>query len=375
MHTHPALLVPLFSRLFSSLGKLCLQTFRNEPRSRPRRLWRLCQPRSPSIQSPPRPRLTRCVPRCVPRPAPTPSRRPLAATPRLSAAVCAHHTRPHTHISSPHPSHIARVRVCVLTGRVAISRFERQLFYEWTSMTTGRADRLVVGRHEQEQQQHKDAAAAEARAEASRHALKTATRTGFHRARVDLYEGSNLDTPENEQTRRTAEARSSMGRAATIAVRWVLVVLIVLAAVLVAFGVHECSRWGQHATRLVTELAYNRSGVCRHGHAYPHPLSLFTTSTHAKKKKQHIRKRAGPQSQRSLASAHCLRLPQASSCGVSTPHSRAASTRFSAISTASWSTMFATKYPHTLSSKHPPLLSQPTKTHTHTHRASDQSSF
>lgn len=173
-------------------------------------------------------------------------------------------------------------------------------------------------------------------AEASRHALKTATRAGFHRARVDLYEGSNLDTPENEQTRRTAEARSSMGRAATIALRWVLVVLIVLAAVLVAFGIHECSRWGQHATRLATELAYNKSGVCwQHTSAHILGRSLTAWETN--------RKRAGQQSQRSRASAHCLLLLQGSSCGVSTPHSRAASTRFSATSTASWSTMFATK--------------------------------
>ena len=119
-----------------------------------------------------------------------------------------------------------------------------------------------------------EVAAAEASAEASRHALQTATRAGFHRARVDLYEGSNLDTPESEQTRRAAEARSSMGRATTIVVRWVLVVLIVLAAVLVAFGIHECSRWGQHATRLATELAYKKSGVCwLHTH-------ITTTSTH-----------------------------------------------------------------------------------------------
>lgn len=50
---------------------------------------------------------------------------------------------------------------------MAISRFERQLFYEWTSMTTGRADRRVVGQHQQEQQRHKDAAAAEAAAAAA----------------------------------------------------------------------------------------------------------------------------------------------------------------------------------------------------------------
>lgn len=49
---------------------------------------------------------------------------------------------------------------------MAISRFERQLFYEWTSMTTGRADWLVVGQHQQEQQRHRDAAAAEAAAAA-----------------------------------------------------------------------------------------------------------------------------------------------------------------------------------------------------------------
>ena len=129
-----------------------------------------------------------------------------------------------------------------------------------------------------------EVAAAEASAEASRHALQTATRAGFHRARVDLYEGSNLDTPESEQTRRAAEARSSMGRATTIVVRWVLVVLIVLAAVLVAFGIHECSRWGQHATRLATELAYKKSGVCwLHTHTHPPPALTLLHGNHQKK--------------------------------------------------------------------------------------------
>lgn len=123
-----------------------------------------------------------------------------------------------------------------------------------------------------------DAADADA-ADASRRALQTATRAGFHRARVDLYEGSNLDTPENELSRTAAASRSSMGRAATIAVRWVLVVLIVLAAVLVAFGIHECSRWGQHATRLATELAYSKSGVCVPSPLCFHPALFDPQST------------------------------------------------------------------------------------------------
>ena len=71
-----------------------------------------------------------------------------------------------TSFSSPQPTTSPSPFPSPSSGRVAISRFERQLFYEWTSMTTGRADQVVVGLHQQEQQQHRDAAAAEAAATA-----------------------------------------------------------------------------------------------------------------------------------------------------------------------------------------------------------------
>ena len=99
------------------------------------------------------------------------------------------------------------------------------------------------------------------RAEASRRALE-APGAGFHRARVELYESSNLDTPENEQTRRAEESRSGLGRMASIMVRWLLVLLIVAISVGCAVVIHESSRWGNHFSIWFMRYAYEKTKVC-----------------------------------------------------------------------------------------------------------------
>jgi len=84
--------------------------------------------------------------------------------------------------------------------------------------------------------------------------------SGYHKARVDLYEGSNLDTPESENSRRKEESKTGMGRRTAIFFRWVVVCVIAVVCVIVAYGVHESSKWGIKANIWLTQYAYNSTG-------------------------------------------------------------------------------------------------------------------